>query len=114
MKYVVIGAAILLMAALTISHAPAADCSAMRAYAQRSANDMAQRDAMGNHDYFHAHPHIGAENIGWWYKTEAAMMAVWWKSPPHAANMRLPYPCKVVAHAKSHSGRLYWALEVGN
>ena len=88
-------------------------CSAMRAYAQASANYMAQRDAMGDHDYFHAQPHIGGENIGYGYKSEASMVAAWWRSPGHAANMRLHYPCKVIAHARSRSGKLYWAMEVG-
>ena len=88
-------------------------CSAMRAYAQASANAMAQRNAMGDHDYFHARPHVGGENIGYGYKTEAAMVAAWWRSSGHAANMRLHYPCKVIAHARSRSGRLFWAMEVG-
>ena len=94
-------------------NARAADCSQMRAFAQASANHMAARDSMGNHDYFHAQPHVGGENIGWGYKTEASMTAAWWKSSGHAANMRLGYPCKVVASARSRSGKLYWAMEIG-
>ena len=94
--------------------AKASDCSAMRAYAYASANDMARRDTMGNHDYFHAHPHYGGENIGYGYKSEAAMVAAWWRSPHHAENMRLHYPCKVTAVARSSSGKLYYAMEIGD
>ena len=89
------------------------NCSAMRSYAQASADDMASRDTMGNHDYFHRSPHTGGENIGWGYKTETAMVAAWWRSTGHSANMRLNYPCKVIAHARSRSGKLYWAMEIG-
>ena len=108
--------ALILIAAVLMwpgSSVGAERCAAMRAYAQASANQMARRDAMGNHDYFRARPHEGGENIGWGYKTEAAMVAAWWRSPGHAANMRLGYPCKVIASARSRSGKLYWAMEVG-
>jgi uncharacterized protein YkwD len=106
-------AAVAAIAIVGMSLAGAAGCSQMRAYAQASANDMASRDTMGDHDYFHRRPHVGGENIGWGYKTEARMVAAWWRSPGHAANMRLPHPCKVVASARSRSGKLYWAMEVG-
>ena len=98
----------------TVTRANADGCAAMRDYAQRSANDMAHKDSLGNHDYFHASPHYGAENIGYGYKSEAAMTAAWWRSPHHAANMRLHYPCKVTAVARSASGKLYYAMEIGD
>lgn len=106
----------LILAALTFctpSHAEPG-CARMLAYAQASANEMAARDSMGNHDYFRRQPHVGGENIGWGYKTEAAMIDAWWRSPGHATNMRLRYRCKVTAHARSLSGKVYWAMEVGD
>jgi hypothetical protein len=36
---------------------------------------------------------------------------LWWSSPGHAANMRLP-GCKAVAHAVGH-GVYYWTMVIG-
>jgi uncharacterized protein YkwD len=52
-----------------------------------------------------------AENVGYGCATEACQIARWWKSPGHAANMRLG-PI-TVADAVSRSGRHYWCGVVG-
>lgn len=93
-----------------------ASCAKMRRLAQEAANDMARRDHM-DHNWFYSHRRgsgvDGAENAGEYYKTKAQMIAVWWGSPGHAANMRLNYACKSVASA-SNGRHIYWAMEIGH
>ena len=92
-----------------------ASCSVthMRALALEHSRDMARRDHL-DHDGFNSRVRRGAraENVAYGYKTEAATMAQWWQSPPHAANMRLP-GCRAVTSAVSRSGRRYWTMEIG-
>lgn len=52
-----------------------------------------------------------AENVAYGYDTKAKTIAQWWRSPGHAANMRLP-GCRGVASARSRSGRHYWVMEI--
>lgn len=92
----------------------------MHALAQEHADDMARR-ASGrcrlsnlDHDgFFSRRGPAGAiaENVACGYKTEAQTIAQWWRSPGHAANMRLP-GCRGVAHAVSRSGVWYWSMEI--
>jgi len=50
-------------------------------------------------------------NVAAGVKTRSAAIALWWSSPGHASNMRLP-GCKAVAHAVGH-GVYYWTMEIG-
>jgi hypothetical protein len=91
----------------------ACSSSAMAALAQEHSNDMARRDRL-DHDGFAGRAARGAraENVAYGYATEAKTMAQWWRSPGHAANMRLP-GCRAVASAVSRSGRKFWTMEIG-
>ena len=92
-----------------------AACSvyAMMALAQEHSNNMARRDHL-DHDGFAWRAARGAraENVAYGYATEVKTIAQWWRSPGHAANMRLP-GCRAIASAVSRSGKHYWTLEVG-
>jgi hypothetical protein len=100
-----------------------AHAESQQSLAQECADSLARRDHL-DHEGFGVKGHIGycdghgrcargsrAENVGYGYKTKAAMIAAWWKSPGHAANMRLG-PI-TVADAVSKSGRHYWCGVVG-
>lgn len=93
------------------------------ALAQECANSLATRNHL-DHEGFGVKGHVGfcdgrgrcargsrAENVGYGCATESCMIAMWWKSPGHAANMRLG-PI-TVAGAVSKSGRHYWCGVVG-
>lgn len=86
----------------------------MHTLAQEHANDMARRNSL-DHNGFYAHrgpAGARAENVAYGYDTEAKTIAQWWRSPGHAANMRLP-GCRATGSAVSKSGRRYWAMEIG-
>jgi hypothetical protein len=89
------------------------DCGMMQRLAQEHSNSMARRNSL-DHSGFENRARSGAraENVAFGYSTKAATIAQWWRSPPHAANMRLP-GCKAVASAVSRSGRRYWTMEIG-
>ena len=105
-KSVILGAAMMLLLFLGRAHA---DCTQMQRLAQEHSNDMAARRSM-DHAGFADRARRGAraENVAWGCKTEACAQALWSRSPPHAANMMLPYRCKAVRH----SG-VYWTMEIG-
>lgn len=108
---IILGASLLLTLATC---ARACSSSAMAALAQEHSNDMARRDHLDHAGFFRHRGPAGAraENVAYGYKTEAQTIAQWRRSPPHAANMRLP-GCRSVAHAVSRSGRWYWTMEIG-
>ena len=85
----------------------------MHALAQEHSNDMARRNSL-DHNGFDGRASRGAraENVAYGYKTEAETIAQWWRSPGHAANMRL-HGCRAVASAVSQSGRRYFTMEIG-
>ena len=118
----IIGAAMIAGGLAVLFPAKAHAESAM-ALARECADSLARRNHL-DHEGFGVKGHIGfcrgrgrcargsrAENVGYGYKTEAAMIAAWWRSPGHAANMRLG-PI-TVAGAVSSSGRQYWCGVVG-
>ena len=85
----------------------------MQALAQEHAYDMARRDHL-DHDGFMQHrgpAGARAENVAYGYPTEAQTIAQWWRSPGHAANMRLG-GCWGIASAVSRSGKRYWAMDI--
>ena len=86
---------------------------AMVGLAQQHAADMARRDHLDHDGFFQPRGPAGAraENVAYGYPTEAQTIAQWWRSPGHAANMRLP-GCWGIASAVSKSGRRYWAMEI--
>jgi Cysteine-rich secretory protein family len=88
------------------------DCGMMQKLAQEHSSSMARRNSL-NHASFENRARRGAraENVAFGYSTRAATIAQWWRSPAHAANMRLP-GCKEVASAVSRSGRRYWMMEI--
>lgn len=94
---------------MLLSVAAYATCSdvRMQILAQECADQLARQD--------HLH-HCGskgqrAENVAYGYDTKAKTLAQWSRSPPHAANMRLP-GCRGVASARARSGRTYWVMEI--
>ena len=96
---------------LSAAHAKS-DCALMQKLAQEHANSMAARNMM-DHAGFDGRAAQGAkaENTAYGVNTKAQAIAMWWASPPHAANMLLP-GCKAVASAVSRSGVRYWAMEI--
>ncbi len=88
-------------------------CGLMQKLAQEHSDSMARRNSL-DHAGFQSRARRGAraENVAFGYSTRAATIAQWWRSPAHAANMRLP-GCKEVASAVSRSGRRYWTMEIG-
>ena len=90
-----------------------ASCATMQKLAQEHSNDMARRGSM-DHDGFTDRARRGAraENVAEGVKTRSAAVALWWASPGHAANMRLP-GCKAVAHAVGPGGTYYWTMVIG-
>lgn len=114
-RLVLFAVAVVAVCLLGITYAPAAcSTSHMRALAQEQANSMARRDSMDHAGFLgRAHRGARAENVAYGVSNEAAAIAMWWRSPGHAANMRLP-GCRGVASAVSRSGRRYWAMEIGD
>jgi hypothetical protein len=104
--------ALLAVGMVTLGHAECS-ISVMRALAQEHSNYMARWNAL-THNGFESRARRGAraENVAYGYGTEAATLAQWRRSPPHAANMRLP-GCRGVASAVAKSGRRYWTMEIG-
>ena len=105
-------AIILIVQLLAIVEARAS-CATMQKLAQEHSNDMARRGSM-DHDGFTDRARRGAraENVAEGVKTRRAAIALWWASPGHAANMRLP-GCKAVAHAVGRGGVYYWTMVIG-
>src|SRR5262245_36300845 len=103
---------IILIALLLTTVGAQASCATMQKLAQEHSNNMARRGSM-DHDGFMDRARRGAraENVAAGVKTRSAAMALWWSSPGHAANMRLP-GCKAVAHAVGH-GVYYWTMVIG-
>jgi len=90
-----------------------ASCATMQKLAQEHSNDMARRGSMDHAGFMdRARRGARAENVAEGVKTKSAAIAMWWGSPAHAANMRLP-GCKAVAHAVGHRGVYYWTMEIG-
>ena len=89
-----------------------ASCATMQKLAQEHSNDMARRGSM-DHAGFTDRACRGAraENVAAGVKTRSAAIALWWASPGHAANMRLP-GCKALAHAVGR-GVYYWTMVIG-
>lgn len=108
-------AAILTVMVMLAPKPARAECSVahMRALAQEHSNDMARRDQL-DHDGFESRAARGAkaENVAYGYSTEAKTIAQWWRSPEHAANMRL-LGCRGIASAVSKSKKHYWTLDIG-
>jgi uncharacterized protein YkwD len=104
--------AVVLAAMLLATIEAQAGCAAMQKLAQEHSNDMARRGSM-DHARFMDRARRGAraENVAAGVKTRSAAIALWWSSPGHAANMRLP-GCKAVAHAVGH-GVYYWTMVIG-
>jgi uncharacterized protein YkwD len=97
---------------LGVNQAEAANCALMQRLAQQQANSMARRDHMDHYGFAHrARAGARAENVGYGCATKACAIAMWQRSPPHAANMGLP-GCKGVASAVSRSGHRYWAMVI--
>jgi uncharacterized protein YkwD len=89
-----------------------ASCAMMQKLAQEHSNDMARRGAMDHAGFMdRARRGARAENVAAGVTTRAAAIALWWSSPGHAVNMRLP-GCKAVAHAVGH-GVYYWTMVIG-
>ena len=105
--------AIILIVLLFASVEAQASCATMQKLAQEHSNDMARRGSM-DHDGFTDRARRGAraENVAEGVKTRSAAVALWWASPGHAANMRLP-GCKAVAHAVGSGGVYYWTMVIG-
>src|SRR5262245_45725922 len=90
-----------------------ANCATMQKLAQEHSNDMARRGSMDHAGFMdRARRGARAENDAEGVKTRSEAIALWWSSPGHAANMRLP-GCKAVAHAVGHGGVYYWTMVVG-
>jgi uncharacterized protein YkwD len=90
-----------------------ASCATMQKLAQEHSNDMARRGSMDHAGFMdRARRGARAENVAEGVKTKSAAIALWWGSPSHAANMRLP-GCKAVAHAVGPRGVYYWTMEIG-
>src|SRR5262245_5607407 len=91
-----------------------ASCATMQKLAQEHSNDMARRGSMDHGGFMdRARRGTRAENVAAGVKTRSAAIAMWWSSPGHAANMRLP-GCKAVAHAVGRNGVYYWTRVIGN
>jgi len=89
-----------------------ASCATMQKLAQEHSNDMARRGSMDHAGFMdRARRGARAENVAAGVNTRSAAIALWWSSPGHAANMRLP-GCKAVAHAVAH-GVYYWTMVIG-
>lgn len=94
----------------------AARAEGPQALAHECADSLARRDHL-DHKGFDVDRHghcVGgrclrgsrAENVGYGCATEACQIVRWWRSPGHAANMRLG-PISI-ASAVARSGRRYW------
>ena len=104
--------AIILIALMLGSLEAQASCATMQKLAQEHSNDMARRGSMDHAGFMdRARRGARAENVAAGVKTRRAAIALWWASPGHAANMRLP-GCKAVAHAVGH-GVYYWTMIIG-
>jgi uncharacterized protein YkwD len=103
--------AIILTVLLLATVEAQASCATMQKLAQEHSNDMARRGLM-DHAGFTDRARRGAraENVAAGVKTRSAAIALWWASPGHAANMRLP-GCKAVAHAVGR-GVYYWTMVI--
>ncbi|HMF22293.1 MAG TPA: CAP domain-containing protein [Pseudolabrys sp.] len=89
-----------------------ANCATMQKLAQEHSNDMARRGSMDHAGFMdRARRGARAENVAAGVNTRAAAIALWWSSPGHASNMRLP-GCKAVAHAVGR-GVYYWTMVIG-
>jgi uncharacterized protein YkwD len=89
-----------------------ASCATMQKLAQEHSNDMARRGSMDHAGFMdRARRGARAENVAMGVKTRSAAVAMWWSSPGHAANMRVP-GCKAVAYAVGR-GVYYWTMEIG-
>src|ERR1019366_8689300 len=115
--------AVVLAALLLATVQAQASCARMQKLAQEHSSDMARRGSMDHAGFMDPPPPGGragegcargarAENVAAGVKTRSAAIALWWSSPGHAANMRLP-GCKAVAHAVGH-GVYYWTMVSGN
>ena len=93
--------------------AHASDCGGLYALALEHSQDMARRDHLDHAGFFSRRGPAGAsaENVAYGYRTEEQTRAQWWRSPPHAANMRRG-GCQAVAHA-CNARRCYWTMEIG-
>lgn len=113
MNYISFRHFVFAVALLLSATAAKADCADMQKLAQEHANDMARRGSM-DHNGFASRAHRGAraENVAYGVSSKEQAIAMWWRSPGHAANMRLP-GCKAVASAIGQNGRRYWAMEIG-
>ena len=104
---------VIVLAALLFATIEAqASCATMQKLAQEHSNDMARRGSMDHAGFMdRARRGARAENVAAGVKTLSTAIALWWSSPGHASNMRLP-GCKAVAHAVGH-GVYYWTMEIG-
>jgi hypothetical protein len=103
--------AVVLVVLLLATIEAQAGCAQMQKLAQEHSNDMARRGSLDHEGFMdRARQGARAENVAAGVKTRSAAIAVWWSSPPHAANMLLP-GCKAVAHAVGH-GVYYWTMEI--
>jgi uncharacterized protein YkwD len=103
----------IILAALVLATVEAqANCATLQKLAQEHSNDMARRGAMDHAGFMErARRGARAENVAAGVKTQREAIALWWSSPGHAANMRLP-GCKAVAHAVGR-GVYYWTMVIG-
>jgi urease accessory protein UreF len=103
----------MILAVLLFASAEAqASCATMQKLAQEHSNDMARRGSMDHAGFMdRARRGARAENVAMGVKTRSAAVAMWWSSPGHAANMRVP-GCKAVAYAVGR-GVYYWTMEIG-
>ncbi|HXX07497.1 MAG TPA: CAP domain-containing protein [Pseudolabrys sp.] len=109
MKSVIIFIVFLLLATVEAK----ASCATMQKLAQEHSKDMARRGSMDHAGFMdRARRGARAENVAAGVKTRSEAIALWWSSPGHAANMRLP-GCKAVAHAVGHGEVYYWAMVIG-
>jgi uncharacterized protein YkwD len=103
----------MILAALVLATVEAqANCATLQKLAQEHSNDMARRGVMDHAGFMdRARQGAQAENVAAGVKTQREAIALWWSSPGHAANMRLP-GCKAVAHAVGR-GVYYWTMVIG-
>ena len=68
-----------------------ASCATIQKLAQEHSNDMARRGSMDHAGFMdRARGGVRAENVAAGVNTRSAAIALWWSSPGHATNMRLP------------------------
>jgi uncharacterized protein YkwD len=88
----------------------------LTALAKAHATDMARRNSMDHANFFEIRAKRGAagENVTTGCPDMPCAMQMWINSGPHRANMLRPdFTRYGLGSAKSASGQVYWALELG-